>query len=259
MFVSGISFNVRGTTFKNEDGIDIQKGIKQVLKEYKENGYITKEDLYNGYSNTDIKEMDLNVSEYEDIEFGGRIKKDTYKGEICYKVYISKIYGIDENSFVSMNFNDIDDNYFHIGYVPKEDLEELNKILEDENAKKYRVSIKITGGKYKHSRYDTYEDKEKIEINELTYGFETTVYTDDGNKSEEKTISDIKNTEEIGTEKVKIGNEFNGEIKNNKKGNIFYNILIILSQTGTVIVSLIAMLPSLIALGVIIWILSLLF
>ena len=64
MLIHSISFKVKGTTFKNEENKDIQKEIKKVLKEYKENDYF--DELYGGYTNKEIKEIDLNISEYED-------------------------------------------------------------------------------------------------------------------------------------------------------------------------------------------------
>lgn len=231
MFLDGMSFNVRGTTFKNEDGIDIQSGIKKVLNKYKEEGYIEKEDLYSGYTNSEIKEMDLNVSEYEDIEFGGRIKKDIYKGEECYKVYISKIYGIDENTFVNMDFQESYEDYFHIGYVPKEDVKELDKILRSNNAKKYRVSIKIVGGKYKHCVYDDYEDKEKVDTETLTYGFEVTVYTDDGINKVEQTEKEKQEEKVV----LKDNNENNLKIKNGE------SLSFIISAIGYIIMAIVAL------------------
>ena len=57
MVVKTIEFNVAGVTFKNKEGKDIQKEIKRVLKEYKQNDYF--DELYGGYTNKEIKEMDL--------------------------------------------------------------------------------------------------------------------------------------------------------------------------------------------------------
>ncbi len=96
MLVDVLTFNVKGTIFKNEENEDIQKCIKRVLKEYKENGCIDKEELYGGNSAKDIKEYDMNVSEYEGISFGGKIELSMFKNEPAFKVYISTYDGFDE-------------------------------------------------------------------------------------------------------------------------------------------------------------------
>ena len=83
MLVHKINFKVKGVTFKNEDGKDIQKEIIKILKEYKKNEYF--DSLYGGYTNKEIKEMDLNVSEYEGYQFPAKLVGDEYDGEECLK------------------------------------------------------------------------------------------------------------------------------------------------------------------------------
>lgn len=230
MFIDGMSFNVRGTTFKNEDGIDIQSGIKEILKEYKEEGYIEKEELYGGYTNSEIKELELNVSEFEEINFGGAIVKSEYNGELCYKIYISKIYGIKAFEFLNKGCEiETDENYFHIGYVPKEEIEDLEKMLENENAKKYSIYIKIIGGKYKQSYCDdSYE--EKIRTKTLTYGFEFNIFTDDGIKQEK---TKIQKQEENTILKENNGN--NTKAKNEEALSFAINVI------GHIIIAIIAL------------------
>ena len=57
-----MEFKVAGVTFENEDGKDIQKIIKTEIRKLKGAGEIGEK--YEGYTNTEIKEMDLNVQEY---------------------------------------------------------------------------------------------------------------------------------------------------------------------------------------------------
>lgn len=228
MFVNGTIFKVKGSTFENEDKQDIQEEIKQLLNEYKETETIDKNELYGGYTNEEIKEMDLNVSEFEDIEFGGKIVESQYNGELCYKVYISKIYG--KNAFEFWNIRDInnaDENYLHIGYVPKEEIEEVKEILEQENAVKYNVTIKVLGGKYKQSYLDdSYE--EKIKTKTLTYGFECNIYTDDGKEKIKDESTEIKD-DPLTIEQSKRKEEREKQKINSRIGLIVYIGLLILS------------------------------
>ena len=158
MLVHKISFKVKGVTFKNEEGKDIQKEIKDILKEYKNNDYF--DSLYGGYTNNDIKEMDLDVSEYEGYSFPAKLVGDEYEGEDCIKIY----------------FKTYNDNYIHVGYVPKNNLDEISEWITKEGIKT-EGRLEVTGGRYKHSKIveEDYEEKEKIVTEELTYGLKITL------------------------------------------------------------------------------------
>ncbi len=169
MLVHNMNFNVAGVTFKNEEGKDIQKEIKRVMNEYKKNEYFS-DGLYNGYTNKEIKEYDLNVSEFEGYNFPIKFVGDEYEGQPCFKIYL-KAYN---------------DDYVHIGYIPKENLSEVTEWLtRDLNI---MGTLKIVGGKYKHCEIveKDYEEKEIIEIEELNYGAEVTLNFYDNQKEEEK-------------------------------------------------------------------------
>ena len=155
MFLNSIKFKVAGVTFKNEEGKDVQKEIKRILNEYKKNDYFG--ELYGGYTNSEIKEMDLNVSEYEGYKFPAKIIGDEYSGESCFKIY-----------FKTYNNEDV-----HIGYVPKEHLEELVEWLDKKNLQ-IKGTLEVIGGKYKYCELyeEDYEEKERVAIKELTYGIE---------------------------------------------------------------------------------------
>lgn len=186
MLVDVLTFNVKGTTFKNEENEDIQKCIKRVLKEYKENDCIDKEELYGGNSAKDIKEYGMNVSEYEGISFGGKIELSMFKNEPAFKVYISTYDGFDE-FFPHRKEEKSIGSYKHIGYVPKEYINEILKYWNDPEITEYYVSISIVGGKYKHCGTDDFGN-DKIETTELTYGFEVELAFHD-NKVQEKNTS----------------------------------------------------------------------
>ncbi len=158
MLIHTISFNVKGVTFKNEEGEEVQEEIKKILKGYKDNDYF--DSLYGGYTNSEIKEMDLNVSEYEGEVFPVKLIGDMYNNEECLKVY----------------FKTYNDEYVHIGYAPKDKLKEISEWL---NKKELKVDSKleVVGGKYKHTEFyeEDYEGKEKVVVEELTYGIQVTL------------------------------------------------------------------------------------
>lgn len=176
MLVHTISFKVKGVTFKNEKGKNIQKEIKDILKEYKSNDYF--DSLYGGYTNNEIKEMDLDVSEYEGYSFPAKLVGDEYKGEDCIKIY----------------FKTYNDDYIHVGYAPKDNLNEISEWMTKEGIKT-EGRLEVTGGRYKHLEIieEDYEEKERIATEELTYGLKITL-----NFYDDKKDSDyFKKQEEI--------------------------------------------------------------
>lgn len=166
MLVKDIKFKVKGVTFKNETNRDIQKEIKKVLKEYKNNDYFN--ELYGGFTNKEIIELDLNVSEYEGYKFPAKLVGDEYNGKECIKVYI-KAY---------------DDSYVHVGYVPRDELEEIAEWITRSDLR-CDGNISIIGGRYKHCEIeenDEYEEIEKVVVEELTYGIEVNLSFYDDSK-----------------------------------------------------------------------------
>lgn len=153
------NYKLSGVTFQNEEGKDIQEEIKKILREYVSNGLIEKDDMFCGYTNSDIKDMDIIVSQYEDIPFGCKLKKDTFEDKPCVKVYIKRA----------------DDTYTHIGYIPKKNkqIQEVIDILNTYDS--ITLILYITGGKMKRCRVETddeYNEKFYVETIDLTYGFE---------------------------------------------------------------------------------------
>lgn len=147
-----MEFKVNGITFENEDGKDIQKLIKKELRQLKENGLIGEK--YEGYTNSEIKEMDLNVQEYSDVTFNVKVKENIFEEKPCIKIYIEKL----------------DGDYIHVGYLPKKLLKEYNQFKQDNE--EITGVAELTGGKYKHCRYyeEDYEEKVEVETVELDYG-----------------------------------------------------------------------------------------
>ena len=155
MIVKTFKFYVEGVLNKNEDKEDIQDGIVKIIRQYRRNKYFDSSDLYNGMTNSEIKEMYSNVYQYEGIGFDGNIKADKYKNKDRVKIYIDTF----------------DEKEFHIGYAPEDQIQEIIKCLNDEEIDKYAVRVYITGGKYKYVEEDYYDEKLKIETDETSYGF----------------------------------------------------------------------------------------
>lgn len=176
-----LNFNVKGVTFENEEGKDIQKEIRKIFLEYERNECFEK---YSGYSNAEIKELQLEVAEFEDAEVEMTLKEDTYQGKPCIKIYVKKY----------------DDTYCHVGYMPKGLVKTYLKW--EKNFKHVKSDIKLVGGKIKQLEYDYITEKDKVEIVELEYGFEVElILYNDENKFKEQVEQNkqkaIKEWEEI--------------------------------------------------------------
>lgn len=140
-------FNVVGITKKNDRGQDIQKIIKEFVKEQLE--YM--EEPYQGYTNKEI------------LEYG----EDVYEVDI---------YGYDEISLIPEPDNQYDSNAIkviheeigHIGYVPREYTDRVKTALRND----YEIEWKLVGGKLKYVDYDEY----KVRTKTLNYGVMIDVY-----------------------------------------------------------------------------------
>ena len=188
MLIHKINFKVHGVTFDNENNINIQDGIVKILNDYQKHHFF--DELYCGYTKKEIIEMDLTVSEYENCLFTGSIQETVFENKKCYKIYID-------------TYNN---SKFHIGYAPKEVVDELSEWLNKKNLKCI-IRIYVTGGKCKHCVTTTknYEDIENVEIVKLSYGFKVELqFCDD-------TIANTK----ITTEEKKLG-RFRKFFKNKK-------------------------------------------
>lgn len=151
-------YKIAGTTFNNENNKDIQKELKKILKEYINEGYINKDDMYLGYSTSDIKNMDLEVSQFEDIKFNAKLKEDIFENKPCIKVYIKRADNI---------------TYTHIGYIPKRynQIEEVSEIINNYHIKE--LSLYIVGGTIKKCQVeedDEYNEHFYVETISLDYG-----------------------------------------------------------------------------------------
>ena len=151
-------YKIAGVTFNNEDGKDIQKELKKILKEYVENEIIDKEDMFLGYTSSDIKDMELEVSQYEDISFEAKLEEAIFENKPCVKVYMQRA---DRKT------------YTHIGYIPKRynQIQEVIDILH--NYENIQLTLYVVGGKIKKCEVeydDEYNEKFFVETITLDYG-----------------------------------------------------------------------------------------
>ena len=213
-----MEFKVKGMTFKNEEGKDIQSLIKKELRELQDNDLI--EEKYEGYTNSEIKEMDLNVQEYSDVSFNVKVQEDIFEGKTCVKIYIEKN----------------DGNYIHVGYLPQKLLKQYMQLKEGSN--KITGIAELIGGRYKHCRYyeDDYEEKAEIETVNLDYGLLVKLYLRNNNEQNIKTQinqdtkrekSNTYDSSEQNLNYLKTKKDISKEI--NKQNIITYLIVVIIS------------------------------
>ena len=162
---------------------DFKVGNEQVrfvdewLKLSKENGF----ELYGGFSNKEIIEDDLEVSEFEDIFFT--------KQEVSFVPEPTNKY--DSNAIkLYINF---DEAPIHIGYVPKKDNIKVKSILENEDIRRFEV--RFVGGKIKSVDYDYEKDKDVIVIDEVTLGIEVEIYFIKKEKKDNDVLLETENSE----------------------------------------------------------------
>lgn len=150
-------FNVAGTSFNDEEtDKNRQKIIQNIAKEGIELGYLIP---YNDTSNKDMLELYIDEEFWVAGQYIKRTKLEEtkYNNEIAIKVYIS-------------DYNDI---YYHIGYVPKI---EINKVMEILNSNPKEIYSEFSGGKFKEIYFDDETLKDKVRVNDsLSYGIKVTI------------------------------------------------------------------------------------
>ncbi len=214
-----MNFKVAGITSENEDRKDIQTLIDRDLKKQYKEGLI--DEKYEGYTNSEIKEMDLNVPEFSNITYDVIVKEDTFNDEKCAKVYIKNYEG----------------NLVHIGYIPKKQLKEYFNEKEIYNSNKNKSEItgtaELTGGKYKYCELyeEDYVEKERVEIKELSYGLNVTLfYNNKEDKKETVETVEQQNIQHTSTKKIEyLGREYNDikSLKNYMFSLFFVGILLV--------------------------------
>lgn len=141
-------FNVVGISKKNDRSEDIQKLIKEFVKDELEYGGL---DKYEGMTNKEILEYEEDVYEVD-------------------------IYGFDEislepepeNPYDSNAIKVIHDEIGHIGYVPRDSTDRVKTALQND----YDLEWKLVGGKMKYVDQDEY----KVRTKTLNYGIVINIY-----------------------------------------------------------------------------------
>lgn len=148
MLVKKINFKILPIE-ENEEGIIVQKGIEDILNEYRSKGYCDK--IYNGCTDSEIVENKLYVTEYQEQEFRGYIEECYYQERKTYKVFIK----------------DFRDDCFHIGYVPFNRVPEIEEWINN-NELHLKGNIFVLGGNAKYCN----KLENEIKTEKKTYGFE---------------------------------------------------------------------------------------
>jgi hypothetical protein len=149
------SFNVAGTSHKNDEGKDIQKMLKEYMKDLFDTS-----DAYGGNTNQDIRDEE---------------------GERFYEVAMYDKKGVTfvpepDNKYNPSAIKIFIDELGHVGYIPDKKLRTMNRYLGKLKDKVKRYEWKIVGGKYKE--FDL--DEEKVVTRTDSYGIKITVtYEDD--------------------------------------------------------------------------------
>lgn len=150
-----ISFNVAGISFD-----DKQEMIEDMVKEAIEQEIFIP---YNGMTNREIIEFGYDVCQTDNVYLDNvRLNLTKYEGKDAIEIYAEHL---------------VNDEEIMLGYVPKKNIKEVLDILEKVNNNyKIKINALLVGGKYKIIEVDEYTDKESIEIEELNYGVEITIY-----------------------------------------------------------------------------------
>ena len=134
---------------QNEEGIGVQQGTENILNEYKAKGYCNT--IYNGYTDSEIVDKKLYVTEYQGQEFRGYIEECCYQEKKTYKVFIK----------------DYNGDCFHIGYVPFNRVSEIEEWINN-NKLQIKGNVFILGG---NAKFCTQTDNE-LKTENKPYGFE---------------------------------------------------------------------------------------
>jgi uncharacterized membrane protein YqaE (UPF0057 family) len=149
-----ITFNVAGVSYENDKGKKIQPLLRKIAKE------ISEENGIPVYTNKEILEDYIVVSEFEDVEFGDYVSLEKEPDNKFDKNAIKVLINLGNDSL-------------HIGYVPKSVNVRVGQLM-DSNSIHY-IDAVFVGGKVKEVEYSDEKDKDIVVVNELTLGVEITL------------------------------------------------------------------------------------
>src|SRR5699024_8114311 len=150
--VKRFNIEVKGT-FIDERQKRIKKVIKKIKSENEDFGY----NQYEGFTNTEIKEM---------------LGEKVYQYELE-SLYLARLEDEPDNKYdknaIKVNLHDNEGNHYFVGYVPKELTQEIKKLRNEYH---YFVATSLSGGNYKKRDWDnegnevivTGTDEYKIEM-----------------------------------------------------------------------------------------------
>jgi hypothetical protein len=154
-----IRFRVAGVTKTNENKKQIQPLLKRIANGYKKEEQL---DSFDGYTNKEMIEYMIEGTEFEG-QYLRNVVEFVPEKENPYDEHAIKVY-----------LEDVEGQKHHIGYVGKDINQRVNKVLAA-NEIEY-TEAEFTGGKQKSIEYDVMEDKEHVEVEELTRGLHINIY-----------------------------------------------------------------------------------
>ncbi|MBU5342294.1 HIRAN domain-containing protein [Caldifermentibacillus hisashii] len=156
-----MGYRVAGVTKENDKGINIQDLLKRLANGYKKNDYI---ESWEGLTKREMIECYMEQSEFEGQTISNVIRfepePDNPYDPNAIKVFMKDVNGIEH----------------HVGYIRREDTQEIKEQMQREDFK--YIAVSFTGGKYRSVDYDVDTDKEVINEEELTRGLELTLVFD---------------------------------------------------------------------------------
>lgn len=156
-----MGYRVAGVTKENDKGINIQDLLKRLASGYKKNEYI---ESWEGMTKREMIECYMEQSEFEGQTISNVIRLEPEPDN-----------PYDPNA-IKVFMKDVNDVEHHVGYIRREDTQEIKEQIQRDDFK--YIAVSFTGGKYRSIDYDVETDKEVIQEEELTRGLELTLVFD---------------------------------------------------------------------------------
>lgn len=151
-------YRVAGVTKDNDKGVNIQNLLKRLANGYKKNEYI---ESWDGMTKREMLEYGEEQSEFEYQTISNVIRLEPEPDNPH------------DSNAIKVFMKDVSGEEHHVGYIKREDIEEVKKQIQ-RNDFKY-INVSFTGGKYRYVEYDEVADEEFIKEEELTRGLELTL------------------------------------------------------------------------------------
>ena len=147
------SFRVAGVTKQNDQEKDIQNLLKRLAGGYKKNEVIQS---WRGDTKKEMLEYGLEGCEFDDERVSGIIRLEREPNN-----------PYDANA-IKVFIKDVNNGEHHIGYIKRDETEEVIALTHDKDI--IGIDAEFTGGKRRTIEYDSIEDKDYFDEDEVTRG-----------------------------------------------------------------------------------------